>query len=219
MCSGSVEHAASSATASASTDARLRANRVTRRPPGTHPCADEARRNDRRGPARAAGRTRSRRNRREGTDCRRAPRRIETGSVGTPRSRNARALQRAPRQRADCRGSTVCANAQLATVYSWPQQTSVSPGNAARRSSDASICSGVPSKMRPQPTLKSVSPQNTMPCPWYAMCVRVWPGTPITSKRSAGCASSTRSPSATRCAARSDALVVRRVDRDAAGRR
>ena len=67
-------------------------------------------------------------------------------------------------------GSTVSANAALASVYSWPQHTWVVSGSAPNRDSEACICAGVPSNMRPQPRLNSVSPQNTSPWPWKAMC-------------------------------------------------
>jgi hypothetical protein len=39
------------------------------------------------------------------------------------------------------------------------------PGQRASFASESSICAGVPSKRRPQPHAKSVSPQNTMPSP------------------------------------------------------
>ena len=100
-------------------------------------------------------------------------------------------------------GSTASAKRRLDSVYSWAQQTRVSPGRAAKRSSDASICAGVPSNSRPQPPLNSgVSPQKSSGAApartagSEAMWPAVWPGTSITSKRHPS--SSTASPPRTR---------------------
>jgi len=81
------------------------------------------------------------------------------GTVARP-SRRWRLASTARRCRDSFDGSTASANAALATVYSWPQHTRASPGNALRRSSESSIWVGVPSNKRPQPRLKRVSPQN-----------------------------------------------------------
>ena len=62
-------------------------------------------------------------------------------------------------------GSTASAKRRLASVYSWPQYTRVASGSAAKRDSEACICSAVPSNSRPQPAENRVSPQNSMPPP------------------------------------------------------
>src|SRR5215831_12572526 len=62
-------------------------------------------------------------------------------------------------------GSTALAKPMFASVYSWPQYTSVSSGRATSFSSDAYSCCGVPSNALPQPQAKSVSPQNSMFAP------------------------------------------------------
>ncbi len=139
--SGCVEHAATSAaTSNARAGARNRASRVTRRPPGTRPCADAARRS---GPTRSV-RVRQRGDDRFIVDAQEWIAGTLLGQRDRQRRRTARRAARGPARcvaRAPrCRASTVSANAQLASVYSCPQQTSVSPGSAARRSSDASIC-------------------------------------------------------------------------------
>jgi len=87
------------------------------------------------------------------------------GTVGSPRARCTSTCA-ARAASASLAGSMPRANAQFALVYSWPQHTRVSPGSAASRSSEASICAGVPSNRRPQPTLNNVSPQNSTPAPW-----------------------------------------------------
>ena len=55
-------------------------------------------------------------------------------------------------------GSMVSAKCTFAAVYSCPQKISVSAGRLRILSSDCHIMSGVPSRMRPQPTENSVSP-------------------------------------------------------------
>ncbi|MNG11454.1 hypothetical protein D3C84_949990 [compost metagenome] len=60
-------------------------------------------------------------------------------------------------------GSTATAKRRLLRVYSWVQNTCVSPGRAARRDNELYICLGVPSNRRPQPAAKRVSPQNSRP--------------------------------------------------------
>jgi len=57
--------------------------------------------------------------------------------------------------------STANANLAFDCVYSWPQYTRVSLGRAEILFNDSCICAAVPSKRRPHPNEKSVSPVNT----------------------------------------------------------
>ena len=57
--------------------------------------------------------------------------------------------------------STSLANRRFDSVYSCPQYTWVSCGNDANRCNEACIIVGVPSKTRPQPPTKSVSPVHS----------------------------------------------------------
>src|SRR5690554_1333971 len=50
-----------------------------------------------------------------------------------------------------------------ATLVYCAHETRVAGGSWARRSSEAAICSGVPSNMRPQPAANRVSPLSTKP--------------------------------------------------------
>ena len=85
----------------------------------------------------------------------------------------------------------------------WPPCTrgrntcGVSGGSARSRFKEAFICTGVPSNIRPQPALNSVSPQNSAPCPQNAMWLKVCPGTCKISKPSPKSGNSQRSPSRT----------------------
>jgi len=58
-------------------------------------------------------------------------------------------------------GSTDIANSLDASVYSWPQKTSVLWGKAANFVSELCICDAVPSNKRPQASVKRVSPQKS----------------------------------------------------------
>ena len=84
------------------------------------------------------------------------------GDVGVGR------LRRAPRSG----GSAPCTRAR--------SSTRVSAGSAPSRESDACICAGVPSKSRPHPPQKSVSPVKTArsdpSSTKYATAPSVWPG-------------------------------------------
>ena len=76
-----------------------------------------------------------------------------------------------------------------------------------KRFNDAFICSGLPSNIRPQPALNSVSPQKSAPWPQNAMWLTVCPGTCKISNPSPNSGNSQRSPSRTvrvawRCAHR-----------------
>ena len=82
------------------------------------------------------------------------------GTVGSPRARFAlsRALRSASRA---LPGSTASAKRIFASVYSWAQYTRVASGRRASFASESLICAGEPSKRRPHPHAKSVSPQKT----------------------------------------------------------
>ncbi len=85
---------------------------------------------------------------------------IVEGTVGSFPARRA-ASRRLRAASFALRGSTAHAKRMLDIVYSWAQYTRVSRGSRASRESESSICAGVPSKSRPHPHAKSVSPQNT----------------------------------------------------------
>src|SRR2546427_4669575 len=97
--------------------------------------------------------------RRNGLVARSRP--IVEGNVGRF-SRRRRASLASRSSSAELSGSTALANPMFARVYSCPQYTSVSSGNAASFWSDAYSCCGVPANTRAQPAANSVSPQNSM---------------------------------------------------------
>ena len=82
------------------------------------------------------------------------------GRVGRPAVRAA-ASRRLRAMSFPLPGSTASAKRMFDIVYSWAQYTRVAGGSAASLASESCICAGVPSKSRPQPQAKRVSPQNT----------------------------------------------------------
>ena len=102
-------------------------------------------------------------------------------------------------------GSTVNAKRRLAACIRGRRTPGCPAAARAGGFNEAVICVGVPSNIRPQPALNSVSPQNSAPCPQRAMWLKVCPGTCKISKQSPKSGNSQRSPScrvSVRCAIR-----------------